>query len=354
VELHEYQVKSLLSRAGVVCSEHVVVDSSSDLSAILSRLEGGEMVVRPQVHGGQPEDRVEARGLEERLRALIGSRVVTPASGPEGYVVSKVLVMVPTTAERMYHISMMIDRSGNIELTASQLGKKVYGEHLFEGAFRPFQINRLVAAIGLKDRKASLFKKVVEGALQTFFRYDGFFSDLLVALTEGETFEVVDARMTCDDRALFRQPELRQMVRSSGDEREQSLPTVLVDGGGSIACIGNGIALALATADLLRVQKGFPGRVIDVGSDCVAEKVVQGMNMLGGAKAAIIHLFTGLVDGEMIAKRMQKEHPKIPMVAFLEGTNVSAARRVFNEGRSIIAAHSLPQALQTVVQRGGT
>ena len=85
VELLEYQVKSLLSRTGVVCSEHVVVDSSSDLPRVLSHLGDGERVVRPQLRNGQFEERIGGKKLEERLRALLGSKVVTPTSGPEGY-----------------------------------------------------------------------------------------------------------------------------------------------------------------------------------------------------------------------------------------------------------------------------
>jgi succinyl-CoA synthetase beta subunit len=130
-------------------------------------------------------------------------------------------------------------------------------------------------------------------------------------------------------------------------------PCLLIDGGGTIACIGNGIGLALVTADLLKLQKGFPGRVIDVGSECATENIIAGMKMVGSAKAAIIHLFTGLVDGEMVAKRIQKEHPKIPTMVFLDGTNASGGRRVLKEGRRFMTAESLLEALQTVVQKGG-
>jgi succinyl-CoA synthetase beta subunit len=353
VELFEYQVKSLLSRAGVVCSEYVVVDSSSDLPAVLSRLGGGEKIIRPQVRNGRPEELIEEKGLEERIRALLGFEAAAPTSGPEENTSSKVLVMVPTTPEKIYRVSVSINQEGEVELVASQQGKKVYFEHLFEGSFRPFQINRLVASTGLKGRQAALFKKMIEGALQAFFRYDAFSLELQsIALTEGGTFEVIDARMACDDRALYRQPELRLMADRFG-EGAYVFPCLLIDGGGTIACIGNGIGLALVTADLLKLQKGFPGRVIDVGSECATENIIAGMKMVGSAKAAIIHLFTGLVDGEMVAKRIQKEHPKIPTMVFLDGTNASGGRRVLKEGRRFMTAESLLEALQTVVQKGG-
>lgn len=352
VELLEYQVKSLLSRTGVVCSEHVVVDSSSDLPRVLSHLGDGERVVRPQLRNGQFEERIGGKKLEERLRALLGSKVVTPTSGPEGYTVCKVLVMVPVLAEKIYRISLTITRSGDVELFAYQQGKKVYFEHLFEGAFRSFQINRLVASVGLKDRQAALFKRMIEGAVQTFFRYDAFSLDLqTIALTESGTFEVVDAHMICDDRALYRQPEVRLMAERFRDVCVS--PRLLVDGGGSIACMSNGMGLALATADLLKAQKSFPGRVIDIGNECSVENVIAGMKMMGNAKAAIIHLFTGLVDGEFVAKKLQKEHPTIPIVVLLEGTNASGGRRVLEEGRRFMAAESLLEALHMVAQKGG-
>ena len=343
MELHEYQVKSLLSRAGVVCAEYIVVDSSSDLSSVVARLGPGEKVVRPQVHGSTVEERILAKGLEERLGSLLGAS-------------AKILVMDPIVAEKKYSLTVAINRSGEVELCGSQQGKKVYSEHLFLGTFHPFQINRFVSCIGLKDRQAALFKKMIEGALQTFFRYDAYVLDLSsIVLTEEGRFEVVDARICFDDRALYRQPELRQMDdRSFTDIFPKPCPCMLIDAGGSIACIGNGAALALATADLLQIQKGTPGRVIDVGSECVAEHIIAGMKMVGSAKAAIIHLFTGLLDGEIIAKRLQKERPQIPMVVLLEGTNATGGRRVLKESRSpIVAAESLLDAFQIVVKKGG-
>jgi succinyl-CoA synthetase beta subunit len=343
VELHEYQVKSLLSRAGVVCAEYIIVDASSDLPSVVDRLGPGEKVVRPQVHGSAREERVPLKGLEERLGALLGES-------------AKILVMEPTTAEKKYSLTVTINRSGEVELRASQQGKKIYSEHLFLGTFHPFQINRLVSSVGLKDRQAALFKKMIEGVLQTFFRYDAYVVDLRsIALTEEGRFEVVDAQIFCDDRALYRQPELRQMDdRPFTDILPRPPPCILIDSRGSIACIGNGAALALATADVLQIQKGTSGRVIDVGSECVAEHIITGMKMVGSAKAAIIHLFTGLLDGEILAKRLQKERPQIPMVVLLEGTNATGGRRVLKESRSpLVAAESLLDALQAVVKMGG-
>lgn len=342
MELHEYQVKSLLSRAGVVCAEHIVVDSSSDLPTLISRLGPSEKIVRPQVLGCRMEERVGVKELFERLRALLGSQ-------------PKILMMEPCTAEKKFSISMAINRSGEVELCAAQEGKKVFSEHLFLGTFHPFQINRLVTSVGLKARQAALFKRMIEGVVQTFFRYDAYVLELSsIALTEGGTLEVVDARMLCDDRALYRQSELRQMVdRLASGTLPQLPPYVLVDSKGSIACIGNGAALALATADVLQIQKGAVGRVIDIGSECVAEHIVAGMKMVGSAQAAIIHLFTGLVDGEILAKRLQKERPLIPMVVLLEGTNATGGRRLLQESRSpLIAAESLLDALLTVVKMG--
>ena len=349
MKLHEYQVKSLLSRAGVVCSEHVVVDSYSDLPAVLSRLGEGEKIVRLQMFGEQQEQRVDAQELEKCVRALLSSKTETQESERP----LKVLVMAPKVAEKTYQLSVTTRRFRTVELLVSELGKKVYSETLFEGAFRSFQMNRLVAAVGLKARQAALLKKMVEGALQTFFRYDAVLLNLdSIALTDEGTFEAVDVCMECDDYALYRQPELCQIADRAYKEG-RSPPCVLVDGGGSMACIGNGEALALATADFLKAQKGSPGRVIDVGSDCEVEHVISGMKMVGDARAMLLHLFTGLIDGETIAKRIVKEPFSIPVVAVFDGTNASGARRVLSENRSrILAAESLLEAIETVVRRG--
>ena len=338
MELYEYQVKSLLPRAGILCSDHVVIDRPSDLSALLSRLKEGEKIIRPQLHGGCPEERVEAPAVEGRLTALLGSRGM------------KILVMAPVEAEKWYQLSVTTLRSGTIELTASQKGKRAAVEHLFEGAFRSFQINRLVGVVGLKERQANLFKKIVEGALRTFYRYDASSLHLdTIALTEEGLFEVVDASMECDDRALFRQPELCQIVGRT----EPSFPRLLIDEGGPIACVGNGEGLVLAAADFVSIKGGSLGAVIDVGSEGVTDYVVHGLKMAEKAKAVLLVLFTGLIDGEVIATRLRKERMHVPVVAFFEGTNTSGARRVLSESRSMLAAESLPEAVAAVVRKGG-
>ena len=339
MELCEYQVMSLLSRAGIVCAEHVVVDSFSDLPAVLSRLGNGEKVIRPQGLKMRLEERVDAQNFEERVRSFLA---------PE----AKVLILVPREAEKTYRLAVTINRSGTVELLACQKGKKAYVEYLFEGAFRSFQINRLAAAVGLKARQMTLFKKMIEGALRTFFRYDAFFLGLdAISLTDEGTFEVIDVQMVCDDRALYRQSELCQMVPGGIVHR---LPRVLVDGGGPIACMSNGEGLALATADILKARQGSPGRVIDVGSDCLAEHVLGALQMAGDAKVVLLYLFTGLLDGEAVAKRIEKDHSLLPVVAVFEGTNAAGARRVFSEGRShITTVRSMAEAVEAVLRKGG-
>ena len=336
VDLCEYQVMSLLSRSGVVCAEHVVTDSFSNLPAVLSRLGEGEKVVRPQGGKGRSEERIDAQRLEEYVRSLFPSA-------------SKVLILAPREAEKTYRIAVTANRAGTVELLACQRGKKAYTENLFEGAFRSFQINRLVAAVGLKARQAELFKKVIEGALRTFFRYDGFFLSLdAVSLTESGTFEAVAVQMACDDRALYRQSELSQLAS------ESSLPRLLVDAGGPIACMSNGEGLALAAADMVQARGGSAGKVVDIGSDCSPAHVLAGMKMVNDAKVVLLYLFTGLLNGTVAAKRIEECHVQVPVVVVFEGTNAAGARRVFEGGQSSIAAvRSLAEAIEAVIQKGG-
>ncbi len=360
MELHEYQVKSLLSRYGVKSPPHTLLEIGCDLTLSLSAYGFEPLAIKAQVHGsGRKEgggERFTGRPQElaDAVKSMLGAKIVTALSGPDGFLASKVMIMAVPTIAKQFQLKIWIDPSGDVVVSACQLGKKEHSERPFEGYVRPFQLNRLTASLEIRGEKAALFKKVLEGSLRVFFHFDALSLELNpLVLTEDGLFQALDAQITIDDRALYRQPELKHMVDPSQvGPKIKAPPRILFDAGGSIACVANGIGLALSSADLICQWGGIPGSVVDIGSDLTEKNLVDGvfLSRQRGAKIVFINLFSGLLDGGVPAKALKRECSEIPMVLRLEGTNASGARRLLKESLpSCVATESLDEAAKIAV-----
>jgi succinyl-CoA synthetase beta subunit len=158
--------------------------------------------------------------------------------------------------------------------------------------------------------------------------------------------------MCVDDDALYRQPEVLHMVDASQVAPRDLLPPFACQQmGGTIGCLSNGVGNALATADLVYRYQGMPGSVVTIGSDVVEEQLVAGLKMIQkNHRVIFVNLFTGLIDGERVAKVIKKEGLEIPMVVWLEGTNASGGRRELKDlFPRCMAAKTLEEAAKVAV-----
>jgi succinyl-CoA synthetase beta subunit len=320
------------------------------------------LLLKAQVHGdGRKEgggERLVTQPAElfNAIKEMFVAKIVTNESPPEGFPVSKIMLMPSPSIEREFQLSILLKLSGDIVLSAGQVGGKIYTEQPFEGCFRPFQINRLVASCGIHGVQAELFKALVEGCLRAFFHFYGLFLQIdSIGLTESGLFEVLVARMIVDDHALYRQKELTQMADPSQVGPKASSPPFLIfDCGGQIACVANGKALALSTADLVTAAGGTPAGIIDIGSENSEKHLVDGIRQAyhRGTRVVLLNLFTGLVNGEIHAKILRKECITIPMVVRIEGTNAAAARRILKGPRTMVTVDSSEEAAARAVHFG--
>jgi succinyl-CoA synthetase beta subunit len=360
VELHEYQIKSLLSRYGVQSPPHIILEAGCDVHAALSTFGVEPLAIKAQVHGSRRKEgggekfTRRPKDLVDAAASMLGSQIVTSTSGPQGFTASKVMVMSIPSIAKQYQIKAWVDDSGDFTLSACQIGEKSVTERPFDGYIRSFQLNRLTSALGLRGERANAFKKCLEGILRMFFHFDALFIEINpLALTESGLFQVLDVRMAVDDRALYRQLEVQHMVdHAQGGPRSSVLPYSLFDMGGPIACVANGHALALSTADLICRLGGLPGRIVNIGSTVTAKGLVKGITMAWDKPSALvlINLFTGLVDGEIVTSALKNECTSIPMIVRLEGTNAVRARQLVKDLRSsLVATSSLEEAAKLSV-----
>ena len=337
MELHEYQVKSLLGRFGVPSPAHLLLEQGGKVEASLSRFGFEPLCVKAQVQGRKQKEAAERsvnrpRDLVEAVKSLLGSKIVTSACGPQGCTVSKVIVMSVPAIVKHFHFRIGLIPQGDVLMSIGEQGGKTFSERPFEGFFRSFQLYRLASSLGIRPPFSEIFRKVIEGVIKAFFYFDAVLIEIdSLALTENGIFQALDARMVIDDDALYRQPELFHMADLSQRIPKRHLaPHVCLDMGGPIGCVSNGDELALGSADLVSLSKGLPGRVVDIGGDVDGEKLVEGLKMVHNErqKVVFVNLFTGLIDGEKIAEIIKKEQLQVPMVVRLEGTNGAGGRLV--------------------------
>ena len=364
MELHEYQAKSLLTRFGVPSPPYILLEVESDIENAISKFGVQPLLVKAQVHGmvGGERGGVIAVGrpkeLSEAINKLLGSKIVTSESGPDGFTASKVLVMSAPAIVRQFQLKISLTSKGDIGITVCQEGGKLFTEHPFEGLIRSFQENRLAAALGIRGANALHFKKVLEGALRAFLYLDALLIEIdPLVVTENGIFQAQDVRMVIDDYALFRQPEILHMKDiSQVGPRTRIPPYVCLEMGGQIGCLSNGVGLCLATADLIRLFDGIPGKVVNVGSELSEDSLVEGLRMLQKERYRVlfVNLFTGIVDGEHIARVLKQEVTDVPMVVRLEGTHATGGRLLLQGlDPQCVATGSLDEAAACAVRLAG-
>ena len=386
MNLHEYQGKQLFADYGLPVSRGFAVDTPEEAAAAVDKI-GGEMwVVKAQVHAG---GRGKAGGvklvrskeeIEEFARKWLGKRLVTYQTDENGQPVSKILVEACTDIARELYLGAVVDRaSRRIVFMASTEGgveiEKV-AEDTPEKILRaiidplvgpqPYQGRELAFKLGLSGDQIKQFVKIFVGLAQMFVERDLALIEInpLVITTAGN-LHCLDAKISVDSNALYRQPALKAMHDSSQeDEREAhaakwELNYVALDG--NIGCMVNGAGLAMGTMDIVALHGGFPANFLDVGGGATKERVSEAFKIIlsdDKVKAVLINIFGGIVRCDLIAEgvigAVEEIGVEVPVVVRLEGNNADVGRKVLAEsGLNIIAANSLTDAAKQAVKAAG-
>jgi succinyl-CoA synthetase beta subunit len=400
MNLHEFQAKQLLAQYGVPVPPGEVCDSAEAAKSIAENLFAkGEtvVVIKAQIHAGGRGKGTFKNGFQggvklcrsaqeifEKAKAMLGNVLVTKQTGPEGRLVSKLLVSGAPTIKKELYCAVLLDRAAarpvlmasteggmDIEQVAAEHPEKIIRELINPAiGLMPFQGRKLSAALGLKGDLIAAGAKLFVGLYKTWWECDASMVEInplcIVAGKNGqESLLAIDAKMSLDDNALYRHPNI-QAMRDLSEEApleieagKFNLNYIKLDG--SIACLVNGAGLAMATMDIIQHYGGSPANFLDVGGGASKEQVTAAFKIILSdphVKGILVNIFGGIMDCNVIATgivgAVKEADLKLPLVVRLEGNNVAAGRKTLAEsGVSIIPGDSMSDAAQKVVKAVG-
>ena len=382
MNLHEYQGKQLFAEYGLPVSKGLAVDSAEAAVQAANQLGGNKWVVKAQVHAG---GRGKAGGVKlfttkEDIKAFVrkwlGTNLVTYQTDARGQPVHKILVENCTDIANELYLGAVVDRASRrivfmasteggveIEEVASKTPEKILKVEIdpLVGA-QPFQGRELGFKLGLNVEQVKQFVGIFMGLAKMFQEQDFALVEInpLVITPEGN-LHCLDAKITIDANALYRQPKLMDMRDpTQEDAREQraadwGLNYVALEG--NIGCMVNGAGLAMATMDLVKLSGGKPANFLDVGGGATKERVTEAFKIIlsdENVKAILVNIFGGIVRCDMIADGIMAAVAEvgvsIPVIVRLEGTNAElGAKKLSESGLNIIAAKSFTEAAKAAV-----
>jgi succinyl-CoA synthetase beta subunit len=382
MNLHEHQSKALFARYGIPIPDGRVAASADEAAAAARALGGERWVVKAQVHAG---GRGKAGGvvLVDRADAvageaarLLGARLVTKQTGPEGLPVGAVLVEAPTAVGRELYLSLLVDRGArrvvimasqaggmDIEEVAATMPERLLTARVDPAAgLQPYQCRRLGFGLGLGAAQLAQFQQLLYALHRLFVESDATLVEVnpLVVTADGHLL-ALDAKINLDDNALYRHPELLALRDASQEDareaaaREHDLNYITLDG--TIGCMVNGAGLAMATMDLVQLHGGQPANFLDVGGGTTAARVAEAFKLILSdpkVRAVLVNIFGGIVRCDLIAEGViaaaREIGVKVPVVVRLEGTNAAAGLRLLEaSGVALQTAADLTEAAEKVV-----
>ena len=391
MNIHEYQAKELLRGYGVSVLAGFVAWTVEEAVAAAGRLDGPVVVVKSQIHaGGRGAGHFAdapsggggvrlARSAEEvrsAAAAMLGHTLVTKQTGPAGRTVHRVYVEAGCAIARELYLSVLVDRaSARITVMASTEGgmeiEEVAARHpekIVRVAIDPasglsgFHVRRLAFALGLSGQQAASFGRFVQALHRAFTGLDCAIVEInpLVVTQAGEVV-ALDAKMSFDDNALFRHPELEPLRDEAEEDPKEleaakhSLNYVALDG--TIGCMVNGAGLAMATMDIIKLYGAAPANFLDVGGGATKERVTAAFKIILSdphVEGILVNIFGGIMRCDVIAEGVvaaaREVSLSVPLVVRLEGTNVALGKEILaKSGLPIIAADNLADAAEKVV-----
>ena len=380
MNLLEYQAKDILSKAGISVPAGIVIDDRMDVRMVLSYLGICEGVLKAQIPAG-------GRGIsggikiihsaeeaETAVKRLIGSRLVTPQTGPNGIVVKKILFEEMVNAEREYYLSITVDRSLGVPviILSSEGGKsieevaQISPEKIYKEPIDPlkglttFRAIEMASSIGLSGEAAQGLATIIATLFENFLKLDALLIEINpLALTSGR-FVALDAKITIDDSAMFRHHELTSFREAEEalekEARVAGVSYVRLDG--DVGCLANGAGLAMATMDMIRLAGREPANFLDIGGSAHHKQVSSALSILFSdpkVRVVFVNIFGGLIHCDLIAYEIIEAvgsfNPEFPIIVRLEGTNAEKGRRIIaDSGLPVIMVANMEEGAEKIKQ----
>jgi len=395
MNIHEYQAKSLLKKYGVPVPNGKVINSLRDLIGLDRELSGPKFVVKSQIHAGGrgagffKSDEHGGGGVtianslsdvEINVKRMLNNTLVTKQTGAEGKEVRTVYIEEACQIEREFYLSMLVDRKfGGVTVICSTEGGMEIEEVAENTPEKIIQIN-VDGHIGLKGYHTKRISKeldlskdqqrsvsdLLHSLYKAFTKLDAAMIEINpLVITGSDEVLAVDAKMSFDDNALFRQPDV-QGLRDESEENPAEIEAAQLELNyikldGNIGCLVNGAGLAMATMDIIKLHGGDPANFLDVGGGATRERVASAFKLImsdENVRGILVNIFGGIMRCDIIAEgivsAVQEVDLRVPLVVRLEGTNVGQGKTILAEsGLPIVSAENLSSAAQKIVDAVG-
>ncbi len=388
MDIHEYQAKSILAEFGVNIPRGGLAYSPEQAAYSARDIGGSKWVVKAQVHTG---GRGKAGGVkicdsedevQEAANEMFGKRLVTNQTGPDGKIIYRVYVEGGVSIDREIYLSFVLDRKAERVMVIASGAGGMEIEEIAESdpdsilrtivepavGMRDFQAREIAFALGMESTQISQAVETIKGCYRAFRDLDATMLEInpLVVTTEGSII-ALDAKMTFDDNALFRHPDISELRdKSQEDPREsraadRGLSYVGLEG--QIGCIVNGAGLAMATMDMIELAGGHPANFLDIGGGASPERVAKAFRLVmsdSNVQAILVNIFAGINRcdwvAEGIVQALENNPVDVPVIVRLAGTNVEEGRKILaRSGLPVIRAGTLGEAAERAVEawKGG-
>jgi succinyl-CoA synthetase beta subunit len=383
MKIHEYQGKEILRKYNVPTPQGGVAFSVDEAVKVAQGIGGNVWVVKAQIHaggrgkGGGVKVAKSLAELRELASQILGMRLVTHQTGPEGKIVKRLLIEQGISIAKELYVGITLDRAKSqnvvmasteggveIEKVAAESPEKILKETINPTiGFKDFQARKLAFGLGLSGDTLKNAVKFLLALYRAYEETDASLAEInpLVITTDGQVL-ALDAKMNFDDNALFRHPDILAMRDLDEEEpleieaSKYNLNYIKLDG--NVGCMVNGAGLAMATMDIIKLAGGEPANFLDVGGGANVETVSNGFKIIlsdKNVKAVLVNIFGGIVRCDRVANGVveaaKQVNISLPVVVRLEGTNAEEARKILaNSGLNFAVASSFEDAARKVTQ----
>jgi len=390
MKIHEYQAKGILARYGVAVPRGEVATTREQAEAAAQKLfeQGAQgVVVKAQIHaggrgkGGGVKIAKSVAEAAEIAGKMLGMKLVTHQTGPEGKEVHRLLIEETLPIERELYLGIVLDRAEarpvfmasaaggmEIEQVAAENPEAIIKEYIDPGTgLLAYQARKLAFGLGLAPQLIGQASQFMSALYRAFEETDASLMEInpFITTKDGRLF-ALDAKINFDDNALFRHKDIKELRDTTEEDpleveaSKYALNYIKLDG--NVGCMVNGAGLAMATMDIIKYAGGMPANFLDVGGGANAEQVTHAFEILlmdKNVRAVLINIFGGILRVDTLANGLveaaRKTNIQLPIVLRLEGTNVEKGREILKEsGINFIVADTMKDAAEKVVAAAGS
>jgi succinyl-CoA synthetase beta subunit len=386
MKIHEYQAKAILAHYGVPTPRGEVAFKKDEARAIAERLGSPVVVVKAQIHaggrgkGGGVKLARSTEQVGELASQILGMRLVTPQTGPEGRIVKRLLIEEGLDIRREIYMSVLLDRAiacpvfmasaaGGMEI--EEVAKE-RPEAILREAVNPvvglqaYQARKLAFGLGLSPEVVSVAVPFMQSLYRAFVETDASLVEINPCVETGEgRLVALDAKMTFDDNALYRHKDIRELRDLDEEDpleveaSKYDLNYIKLDG--TVGCMVNGAGLAMSTMDIIKLAGGNPANFLDVGGGASAEQVKNAFHILisdKNVRGVFINIFGGILRCDVLATGVvdaaRELDIQVPIVVRMEGTNVEEGQRILKQsGLNFTIASGMKDGAEKAVRLAG-